>query len=979
MSPIEPPTALIGRRPQLETLLAEARSAAEGSARTTLLCADAGIGKTRLLTAYLARTPLARSASGGCLEMGTEGIAYAPFTTILRRLVRDGGPGAAAGGELARLVPALGEAPGPTEESRARLFEAVLTFLEERSRPGGLAVVLEDLHWADTSTRDLLVFLLRNLDSAPLHLLVSVRTDDLHRTHPLRRLLPELQRLPGVSRMGLAPLDVDEVAAQAAALGHDTDPGLLHARSGGNPLFVESLLADPAPLDVALPEGPRELLLRSVEGLPGTTRAVLGTASAAGVRVEHALLTEVAAATGVTEAEMETALRPAVDARVLGTTDTGYVFRHSLLAEAVYADLLPGERVRIHHRYADALDRGVPGLSPGETAGRLARHAHAVHDHPRALVAAWRASGHAAATAAHPERLDLLERVLELWESVPDAAERLGLAHGEVLRLASRAAHVCGSPRRAIAHATTGLEATDPEARPDLVGELLMARGRALSDLGRLDALEDLRAAAGFLGHGHPRRAVLDAASATVLMRLGRDEEAERAARTALSSARREGDRVRELDALMTLANLLGEIEVPEEGTTGPRPSGEVGAAGRAGRGGGGEPVIAMLRRAVELARDTGRVRMELRARRNLAAHLDHELRPEEAYREAELGWERCVELGISRGQGIGCATAMASLLNSMGRLDEAEELLARLPRGRSRNDAYRLNLSALFHTFQGRWERAEEALTEFTRIMPRDVSSPMEYLNHHYARLYLSMYRGEPVEAARIAMEAHEDVGLLDPGRFPFHGLSVVGELILRLRLQGDPEGLSRARESTALLRSGLDHVHDRGRLSPLARLGRTVMEGLVEEDPARSLELLTEAAEVAEAGRNRGMLPQILFGAFHAALALGDRGRARSLLERHASHLGPGAGRVVDRDAELMRASLEAETSGKGAPAGLTSREVEVLVEVAKGSSNREIGRTLFISPKTVSVHVTNLMAKLGVDNRTAAAAKARELGLL
>ena len=978
----DPLPALVGRQQQLDQILSAAQAAGEGAPRTTLVVGDAGIGKTRLVTEYLALTPLARTAVGGCLEMGTEGIAFAPFATVLRQLVRDGGrPVNDTGGELARLVPGLGPVPETTAESRARLFEAVLTFLEERSRPDGLALVVEDLHWADASTRDLLVFLLRNLDKAPVHLLVSIRSDDLHRTHPLRRLLPELERLPGVCRLDLEPLTPEEVAEQASALGHTADPDLLYQRSGGNPLFVESLITDPDPLSSALPEGPRELLLRTVEALPESTRTVLGLASASGDRIEHTVLAEVAAGSGVSGTELDAALRPAVDARVLHATGTGYVFRHSLLAEAVYADLLPGERVRTHRRYVEVLDHGLPGQGPGETAAQLARHAHIVHDHPRALTAAWTAAEHAAASAAHPELLELLERVLELWELVPNAAARLGLPHGELLRRACQTAHVYGSIRRAAAHATVGLRVTDSAVHPGLTGELFMARGRVRSDEGRADALEDLRAAAEHLGHNHPRRPALDATSATVLMRLGRDEEAERAVRVALASAQRTGDRISEVDALMTLANLVGETQRIEEGAAehgGPGRESGVAGSGKDEETGAGEAVIAMLHRAIDLAQRTGQVRMEVRAWRNLAAHLDQEMRLEEAFRTAENGWRRCVELGVSRSLGIGCGSAMAALLTDMGRLDEAEVLLARLPRGESRQEAHRLNLTAQFHVLQGRWEQAEEALEAFTRLLPRDVSSPVEYLNHYYARLHLLMFRGELVKAARQVEEAHDDIGMLDPGRFPFHGLGMVGVLVFRLRRQDDPEGLRKAENLTAHLRANLDHP--RGRLSPMGLLGRGVIEGFLLQDPEEALEHLTGTARTAERAGYRGLQLRSLMGAFHAALALGVRERARALLERHESLQGKGTARVLRRETDAMRAALAAAAPATGAlPAGLTPREAEVLAEVAKGLSNREVGEALFISAKTVSVHITNLMNKLAVPNRTAAVARGRELGLL
>ncbi|WP_158070353.1 AAA family ATPase [Nocardiopsis sp. CNR-923] len=448
-------SAFVGRDHHLARLTDDARRAREDGARAVLIRGDAGVGKTRLVDEYLRRTPLARAAVGGCLEMGTDGVSFAPFTTLLRQLARqeEERPSTAHNRELSRLVPELGERPDPADENRARLFEAVLTFLEECARPDGLVVAVEDLHWSDASTRDLLVFLLRNLGPAPLHLLVSLRTDDLHRTHPLRRLLPELQRLPRVGRLDLGPLSRDEVAAQAAVLrGYALAPGdvdLLYERSGGNPLFVESFLAVPDLIGAGLPDGPRDLLLAAVETLPDATRRLLGLVATGGEHVEHTLLAAVARRAGTSEEDLDRALRPAVDAQVLRATATGYSFRHALLAEAVHTDMMPGERVRAHRRYAEALERGVVGLSAAERAIQLAHHAHEARDQPLALTCAWRAADHAADAVGHPEHLALLERVLELWDRVPDAAERVGQPRGEVLRRAAEVSLVAGSLRRA--------------------------------------------------------------------------------------------------------------------------------------------------------------------------------------------------------------------------------------------------------------------------------------------------------------------------------------------------------------------------------------------------------------------------------------------------------------------------------------------------------------------------------------------------
>src|SRR5699024_2615006 len=272
-----------------------------------------------------------------------------------------------------------------------------------------------------------------------LQLLISVRTDDLHRTHPLRRLLPELERQHRVFRMDLSTLSREEAAAQAAGLrGVSLDPAdmdLLYERTGGNPLFVDALVSGVgAPGGAPLPDGPRDLLLASVEPLSGTTRRVLGLAAAAGEQIDHALLAAVAHRAGITEEQLDTALREAIDAQVLRTTTDGYRFRHALLAEAVYTELLPGERVRAHRRFAEALEHDVRGSTEIAGAAQLAHHAHAAHDQPLALTTAWQAADRAKCAAAYPEQVALYERVLELWERVPDAEELIGHPLGEVLR-----------------------------------------------------------------------------------------------------------------------------------------------------------------------------------------------------------------------------------------------------------------------------------------------------------------------------------------------------------------------------------------------------------------------------------------------------------------------------------------------------------------------------------------------------------------
>ncbi|WP_141923638.1 AAA family ATPase [Haloactinospora alba] len=192
-------SALIGREAELQSLLSHART---GSGATLLLGGDAGVGKSRLLTEFTTRTPAGSVVTGGCLELGSDGVPFAPFLAVLRQLLREHGRApfetVSRGGEheLARLLPELGPVPDTHREGRGVLFEQVLRLLTAASAPDGLTVVLEDLHWADSATQDLLVFLVRNLDASPVQLVATYRSDELHRDRALRRCWPSWSGTP---------------------------------------------------------------------------------------------------------------------------------------------------------------------------------------------------------------------------------------------------------------------------------------------------------------------------------------------------------------------------------------------------------------------------------------------------------------------------------------------------------------------------------------------------------------------------------------------------------------------------------------------------------------------------------------------------------------------------------------------------------------------------------------------------------------
>ena len=557
---------LVGRDEQMAALDAAFASVRQGGPSAVLLGGEAGVGKSRLVSEF-ARTAGAAGArvlAGGCLELGTDGLPFAPFTAVLRDLVHEMGadavaamlPGRTTRG-LARLLPELGEpdTSGDPAEARARLFEEVLRALEHLTRHSPVVLVIEDAHWADRSSRDLLTFLIGNQRAlSGLLIVVTFRSDELHRTHPLRPLLASLDRIAWVERIELPRLtryDTGELIV--GILGHQPASNLtdaLYHRSEGNPLFVEALLCCDGELSPELPESLRDLLLDSVRRLPEDTQEVLRVASAGGETTGHALLGTV---TGLDDAALIRAVRPAVIANVLHARGDGYAFRHELIREAVHEDLLPGEHGRLHSRFAEAIDADPTLVPPGRAAIEMAHHWHSAHDSAWALIAAWQAAAQAGRAVAAAERLSLLARVLELWDQVPDAAERIGADHTQVLEEAIAAAHDAGEFERGIALATSALRELEPVTDPVRFAKLLGERGHFKTKLGRKDYARDLEEALDYV----PADVSL-ATRVDILLTLAHCPPKvtnERSyAEEALALARQAGDEAKEANALLTLA-----------------------------------------------------------------------------------------------------------------------------------------------------------------------------------------------------------------------------------------------------------------------------------------------------------------------------------------------------------------------------------------------------------------------------------------
>src|SRR3954471_22124930 len=448
-------TPMVGRSSELARLLPHGDRAAAGRPSTVPLAGDAGVGKTRLLDELTVRAIErgVRVLTGHCVDLGDVGLPYLPFVDLLRPVAADPElapaaagnpvlaallagrptslppvPPAAEGRDLSRPLPHRA-APQPVDDGRLQLFESVAALICELAAGAPLLIVLEDVHWADRSSRDLLRYLLARLVDEPVAVVASYRADDLHRRHPLRPLLAELVRLPGVEWLELAPLPDAEVAALvrgiAASSGAPAEATIedVVSRAEGNAFYAEELLAAGLHGE-ALPMGLTDVLLARVEQRSPAAQQVLRIAAVAGRRVRHELLTAVG---GLSDGDLERALAEAVHHHLLVVSDDGrYLFRHALLREAVLADLLPGERVRLHASIAAHL-AACPGAG---TAAERAHHARESNDLPGAFSASLEAAADACSVGAPAEQLQHLEAALALWAAVPDAAQRAGRGRG---------------------------------------------------------------------------------------------------------------------------------------------------------------------------------------------------------------------------------------------------------------------------------------------------------------------------------------------------------------------------------------------------------------------------------------------------------------------------------------------------------------------------------------------------------------------
>jgi len=977
---------LVGRGAELHRLRDALRRAREADRYVVLVSGEAGIGKSRLIAEFrrsLDDEPLSdRPAvvlAASCLDVGGR-LAYLPVIEVLEKANQLGDPWSATARELRNALggtfeTARAEAPSVEPTGRAATFLGIRDLLAGAAVERELVLVIDDLHWADRSTLDVIAFLARRLVGAGVLLVLAYRSDEMGRRHPLRPLVADLERHASLDHLRLEPLTAIEVRAQVASiLGGELERARLNRvvqLADGNPFHVEELLS--LEDDRRLPPSLREVLEARLDQLDDGTRRVVDQAAVIGRRVDTILL---AAVSEVSRAVLLASLRRAIDTRILVAADDGrhYLFRHALLREAVYEDLSPIDRAAAHRRIAEALTEHpeLEGASPAVATADRARHWVAARAGPEAFATLMDAARSAMSASAWAEATAALEEVVDLWDRIDEPVAVARMTRSAILEQAAEMAWYDGDARRAVslnrrAQAESDL-ATDPHREAgflddlgDLAGEGDAAR-RAFSLLPNGQMTIDRAAALSSLGlHALRRGRVLEAAKAfeeavAVAEVVGsRSEWAANVTWLALAQVNL-AQPIAARDAIRRLDATLPEIEshLAWSVVTTWTPWLWIG--------------MADYEHGIEYA---DRLLLDARSR------------------------------GLDRGVGLWCLAPRALAELWLGRWDDA---LATI----DRQGDYTWGIDAAVYL------RSVAAIIAAGRDDPsRARSLAAEAIEIARSGFPEWSIVGQLAAAWVELLDEHVEAGL-DHARAAWALAAEWDGLILRSQVlwiglwaAADVAARSRSRDDSGGLRAALEFGDELA-----AAVGEAIDALPADTWPSTAGALLVLELAAAEAARIRGdddaatwrSLADRLEHAGEMPRGVLARQRLLEALLRHGGDRSEAATAVlaIRRAAEAMAAPrlsaraiataraarLKFDTAGsptapvRGASLvdrwGLSRRELEVLGLLAVGRTNRQIGEALFISDKTASVHVTHIMEKLGVSRRTEAAILAVRAGV-
>ncbi len=981
----------MGRRTESEALTDALARVLDGERVTVLVGGEAGVGKSRLVGELVAavQTSDARILAGGCVELEGGGIPLAPVIDMFRALAAEVSVDelddllGAARGELGRLVPELDDGRSHTlggERDPSRLLELIVAVIGRLASERPLVLVFEDVQWADQATLDLLALLVSGSVMRPLLLVLTVRSDELHRAHPFRRMAARWEQQRALERLELERLGAVDVSAQMEAiLGERPERelvDLVFERSEGIPLFVEELVGavrDGSIDQDYLPPSLRDVVLARADLLSDSAQHLLRVVSAAARWVPDWLLMTVAQ---LPEADLHAGLREAVEQQLLvvDRSGPGYALRHALARTAIHEDLLPHERAGLHRAYAEAIERRAEDHEDEDldTATMLAHHWLAAHDVPRALPASVRAGTAAADASAPVTARRHFELALELWSQVPDADERTGIDHVELLGRAGSAAHRAGDPNRALALLDQALAEAGDAAAPERRAPLLANRAELLGDLGREEEMvAGFEQAIALLPLDPPTvmSAHVLSRQSRALARVSETERARAVAERALAAAEAVGATGDRLEAQEVLARTML-------------------AAGQF------EDALELERRTSDEALELGVSWLGLRALVNLSDMYLTLCRYDDAVATCDRALPPAEQLGLGRTMGAFLRANRAEALARSGRLAQA---LDESRPGLEAPGVFAASvwlLRAEFNLTLGRLSETDRELREARQHLRASSAAqfvyPLAMVEAELARL-----RGEPEAAHRTLMATLERDDLGDEPRYRWMVLSLAARVQAERALGARDEGRAVPDDVFAHAEALRSEAGSLRVVSPTDGGYRALV--LAETARLRREGETAAWREAQEQWRAAGDPVQLAYALFRYAEALsgdGDPG-AGGVAAGEALALARAAGAApleADIDALIRGARLPTDAPANGAaPAfapeaepdeverlGLTAREGEVLRLVADGRSNGQIAETLVISRKTASVHVSNILSKLGVSSRGEAAALAHRRGI-
>ncbi len=944
---------LFGREAELGRIGAALERASEGDGSLLLLCGEAGAGKSSLAEEAVRDAPLVLR---GAAHSGSA-APYGPVIDALRSHLRRDPEALAECGplrpHLALLLPELGEPP--TESDRGTIFEAIRCAFAHLAAAGPAAIVLDDLQWSDETTLELLAALGPALQEMPVLVLGVYRTDGLPREHRLRWLRNELRRGGLLEELALEPLDrgaVDELLR--ALLPEQPSPALvraIHDRTMGSPFFVEelvsalevrgSLRADRHGLELAerdempIPDTVREAVLVALSDLSPAAREAAETAAVVGQRLDLQLAAELVDSDGLAEL---------VSAGLLEEREPGHAaFRHALTQEALYSEVPWMRRRDLHRRLAETIE------AAGGSSAEAADHWLGAGESARAREALVEAVRETEALHAHRDTARAARQALELWEE--DADEELRL---ETLERCGRCAQLAGE----LAEAAKAWR------------ELAAGRNRRQEPTAYAQAQRQLAAVLDLSG---ARDAAFAARRVAADAFLAGEEPAEAAVeRLAMADHHRRGARYGE-------AIELAELAAAEAGAAGrfdlsARVLGLRGVA--EAKGGEFEQGLESVRAGLALAleHDLTPVAAELYQRLSLVLYDGAD------YRQAEEALTTALDLcrtGEDAGTEVACVTCLVYVLRERGEWSRAEEL------GRELIEADTAvwvseGLVGAIHAFQGKLSAARRMLNA-SRAVSSSVGHYNMYMDSTTGLAYVAAAEGLDDEATKYC---HELLARWEESEDHHYAIWGIRWAATYFAGRGERAEAQACAEALGQMASAAGHG------DALAALAQVVGElALLEGDEAAAAEHLARAVELHRSLAIPFERAQIELRAGVILAAAGAREEGlerlcdayRSATKLGARPLAAAAAQEVAALGESVAQRLGSRAAATADGVQLTRRELEVLRHVAIGRTNREIAQELFISQRTVDMHVRNLLGKLDCRSRVEASHRAGELGLL